>query len=326
MKRRAFVTLAGIAAVLPVVSHAQPRPTKELRVGWLSPGRRTGQMALVDQLRKGFRDLGYVEGKNLVIEARFAEGDPKRLPELARELGALKPHAIVSAFSPAALALRSAVTDVPIVFTLSGAPKELGIVDNLARPGGNITGLSSVNVDLAQKRLELLRELVPKATRVGFIYRASNVVDRAKLDQAQKAAALLSVEMIPFDTQGTRYAEAFEHVMKAGAHASALTFNPDSFDLRGEIVQLAQKTKLPVVYEMRAFVDDGGLISYAVNQYAQITRAAAYVDKIAKGARPGDLPVEQPATIETVLNLKTAKAIGIAVPSTVLARADTLIR
>jgi putative ABC transport system substrate-binding protein len=326
MRRRDFLAFAILGALLPAVSRAQQPSGKRLRVGWLSPGRRSGQLVLVDQLRKGFRDLGYVEGKNLVIEARFAEGNLERLPALAQELAKLKPDAIVTAFGPTAMAVRKAVSDVPVVFTLVGAPKELGVVDDLARPGGNITGLSSVNIDLAQKRLEVLRDLVPNAKRVGFIYKATNVVDRAKLDQAQKAGAHLSIDVIPIDTGGTRYADAFDRAVKLAVHAVAVTFNPDSFDLRREIVQLAEKARMPAVYEMRAFVDDGGLISYSVNQYAQITRAASYVDKIVRGAKPGDLPVEQPAVIETIVNLRAAKAIGITVPPSVSLRADTLIR
>ena len=281
---------------------------------------------LVEQLRHGLRDLGYVEGKTFVIEPRFAEGNLDRLPALAQELAALKPDAIVTAFGPTAIAMKKTVSDVPVVFTLVGAPKDLGVVQDLARPGGNITGLSSINIDLAQKRLELLRELIPKATRVGFIYSAKNVVDRAKLDQANKAAARFGIEVIPIATERAQYTEAFERASKAGVHAAAVTFNPDTFDARREIVGLAEKQKLPIVYEMRAFVDDGGLLSYSVNQYAQIRRAALYVDKIAKGAKPGDLPVEQPAMLETVVNLRAAKTIGVAVPDTFLLRADSVIR
>jgi len=326
MRRREFFAFAAAGALWAAASHGQPAPGTRLRIGWLSPGRRTGQMVLVEQLRKGFRELGYLEGKNLTIEARFAEGNIKLLPALAQELARLKPDAIVTAFGPTAMAVKRVVSDIPVVFTLVGAPKELGVVDDLARPGGNITGLSSVNIDLAQKRLEVLRDLVPNARRVAFIYEAGNVVDRAKLEQARKAGALLSIDVIPIDTQGTLYADAFGRAAKLGVHAAAVTFNPDSFDLRREIVELAEKARLPVVYEMRAFVDDGGLISYSVNQYAQITRAASYVDKIVRGVKPGDLPVEQPAVIETIVNLRAAKAIGIAVPPSVSLRADTLIR
>ena len=283
-------------------------------------------MALVEQLRKGLQELGYVEGKNLVIEMRFAEGNLDRLQSLAQELAGLKPDAIVTAFGPTAIAAKNAVSDVPVVFTLVGAPKDLGVVRDLARPGGNVTGLSSVNIDLAQKRLELLRELIPKVQRVGFIHSGMNVVDRAKLDQARTAAARLSIDIIPIDTGRASYSHAFERAIKAQVQAAVVTFNSESFDMRREIVRLAESRKLPVVYEMRAFVDDGGLFSYSVNQYAQIARAARYVDRIAKGTKPGDLPVEQPVTLESVVNLRAAMAIGVVVPDIFMIRADSVIQ
>jgi putative ABC transport system substrate-binding protein len=326
MSRRDFLVLATLAACWPALSRAQAAGSRRLRVGWLSPGTRNGQLALVEQLRKGFRQLGYIEGKNLVIEARFGDGDADRLSAQAQELAALKPDAIVTAFTPGVLAAKKAASDIPIVFTLVGAPKDFGIVPDLARPGGNVTGLSSVNIDLAQKRLELLRELIPKAKRVAFLHSAKNAVDRAKLAQARKAAEHFGIEMVPIEAERGQYPDAFSRAIKTGVHAASLTFNPDTFDVRQEIVQLAEKHKLAVIYEMRAFVDDGGLLSYSVNQYAQITRAALYVDKIAKGAKPGDLPVEQPTTLETVVNLRAAKAIGISVPDSFLLRADSVIR
>ena len=312
------------ALLLPALAAAQGS-TKTLRIGWLSPGSAASQSAILDVLRGGLRDIGYVEGKNLVIETRWADGNIERVPQLAKELAAIKVAVIVTVFTPTAIAAKQAVNDVPIVFTLVADPTLGGLVKDLAHPGGNVTGIASVNVELAPKRLQILREVLPTVTRVAFFYRGDGVSDRGKLEATTQASRKLGVQLLPFDTQRGSYAEAFKSAAAAGATAAIVAFNTFSFDSRREVVDLAAKHRIATMYEMPTFVNDGGLMSYAVSQSAQVGRAAAYIDKIFKGAKPGDLPIEQPATLELVINAKQAKALGIKFPKAITMRADRVV-
>jgi putative ABC transport system substrate-binding protein len=322
-KRRKLVIALGAGALtLAIASPAQSAGTI-LHIGWLAPGTAASQTVLLNVLRKGLRDIGYIEGKNLVIETRWADGDLDRIPQLARELAALKVVAITTVFTPTAIAAKSAVTDVPIVFTLVSDPVML--VKTLAHPGGNVTGVTSINLALAPKRLEILREVLPSVKRVAVIYRSDSLMDRGKLDAMVQAGRTLGVNIIPVDTLNITYAEAFQHAATSGVKAAVVILNTYSFDARREITGFAAKHRIATMYEMPVFVSDGGLISYSVNQYAQIGRAAAYLDKIFKGAKAGDLPVEQPAMLELAINPKQAKALGINLPKAITMRADTVI-
>ena len=322
MNKRRKIIFALSASLLAPWAHAQDA-TKTLHIGWLAPGTAASQTAILDVLRKGLRDIGYVEGKNLVIETRWGDGSFDRVPQLAKELAALKVVAIVTAFTATAIAAKQAVTDVPIIFTLVGDPAAL--VQNLAHPGGNVTGITGNNVLLAPKRLEILREVLPGVTRVAFIYRGDALVDRSKLDETMKAARKLGAKITPVDTQQISYTEAFKRAATAHAKAAIVVQNTYSFDARREITGLAAKHRIAAMYEMPVFVADGGLISYSVSLYAQVGRVAAYVEKIFKGAKAGDLPVEQSATLELAINLKVAKALGIKLPKVITMRADTVI-
>ncbi len=312
------------ALLLPAVAIAQDA-AKTLRVGWLSPGSAETQTVLLDVLRAGLRDVGYVEGRNLVIEKRWADGKPERVPQLAKELSAAKVVAIVTVFTATAVAAKQAVSDVPIIFTMVSDPVYAGLVKDLARPGGNVTGLASLNIELAPKRLEILHEILPAVKKVAFFYRSNLETDRGKLEATQQAAGKMGVQILPVDVQRVAFPEAFKGAAAAGAKAAIVVLNGFSFDARREIVALAAKHRLPAIYETPPFVTEGGLISYSVSQYAQIGRAAVYVDKLYKGARAGDLPVEQAATLEMIVNVKHAKELGIKMPESIMLRATRVI-
>jgi putative ABC transport system substrate-binding protein len=322
-KRRKLIFAIGAGALTVSGSSRAQSAGSILRIGWLAPGTAASQTVLLDVLRRGLRDIGYIEGKNLVIEARWADGNLDRLPQLARDLAALKVVAITTVMTPTAIAAKNAVTDVPIVFTLVADATML--VQTLAHPGGNVTGLTGINLELAPKRLETLREVLPSVKRVAVIYRSDSLIDRSKLDATIRTARTLGLNIIPVDTRNNSYAEAFQHAAASGAEAAVVFFNNYSFDARRAITSFAAKYRIATMYEMSIFVADGGLISYSANQYAQIGRAAAYLDKIFKGARPGDLPVEQPTTLELAINPKQAKALGINFPTAITMRADTVI-
>ena len=319
-----FRQLFLCALLLPAMAVAQDS-TKTLRVGWLSPGSAETQTVLLDVLRAGLRDVGYVEGRNLVIEKRWADGKPERVPQLAKELAAAKVVAIVTVFTATAVAAKQSVSDVPIVFTMVSDPVYAGLVKDLARPGGNVTGLASLNIELAPKRLELLHELLPAVKKVAFLYSSGLQTDRGKLEATMQAAGKVGVQVLPVDVQRVAFPEAFKSAAAAGAKAAIVVLNGSSFDARREIVALAAKHRIPAIYETPPFVSDGGLLSYSVSQYAQIGRAAVYVDKIYKGAKAGDLPVEQAATLEMVVNVKRAKELGIKMPDSIMLRATRVI-
>jgi len=327
MNRRDTVLalLALIAA--PLVSHAQ-QPGKVWRVGFLVPRRRPDSIDsdFIGAFPRGMRELGYVEGKNLVIEWRFADGQFERLPDLAAELVRLKVDVIVSGSSQAISALQKATTTIPVVMATSGDPLGSGFVKSLARPGGNITGLSNLTSDIGTKQLELLLSMVPKLSRVAVLVNPVNPALATFLKNVQSAAQGLSVKVLPVEARSAREIENAFPTMTHG-NASAVIVATDGLFVQQyrKIAELAAKSRLPSVSQLREYVEAGGLVSYGPNLAEQFRRAATYVDKIFKGAKPGDLPVEQSTKFELLINDKTAKALGLTISSELLLRADRVI-
>ena len=328
MDRRTFVCrVASGISILPLTAIAQ-QPTKVSRIGYL---RRTSrEPADIAAFRLGMRELGFVEGQNLVIDERYANGDATRLPELARELVQLKVHILVVDGDTTVRAARNVAGATPIVMTIGGDPVAAGFVDSLARPGGTMTGLTGFNVELVPKRLQLLHEIVP-ATRVGFLFNGTNDPTSpswlAARERLTGAARSLGIELIRVEaTNQGELAGAFAKLRQASVGAVLVDGDAMFFSQRARVVDLAAMHKLPAVYAEREFVDAGGLMAYAANGSANFRRAAAYVDKILKGAKPGDLAIEQATRIELVINLKTAKALGLTIPQSVLLRADEVIQ
>ena len=328
--RRRFlqVTAAGLLAA-PLAAEAQ-RAAKVARIGYLSPNLTTSPH-LREAFRQGLRDLGYVEGRNLVIEYRDAEGRAERLPALAAELVALKVDVIVTeggnTFVP--LAAKRATRTLPIVFASAADPVGSGLVTSLARPGGNATGLSSLSAELVGKRLELLTQAVPGLGQVAVLWLPGALGERTRemLTGADVAARGLGVRLqfVEASRDPADLDRAFSDMTRA--HVGALILAPSNLFRREQrrLLDLAARHRLPTVYFAREFVDAGGLMSYSAPLTDLCRRAATYVDKILKGAKPGDLPVEQPTKFELVINQKTAKALGLTIPPSVLARADQVI-
>jgi len=323
--RRAFVyglTLGTLAAPLAVEAL---QTGKMYRIGFLFYGA-PGPSAEVDAFRQGLRELGYIEGQNVTIEYRFASGQVGRLPELAAELVRLKPDVIVTPGTPASLAAKQATGTIPIVFAGVADAVGAGLVANFARPGGNITGLTSISAELGGKRLELLKQVAPKASRVAVLYNPADRANVLVLKDLQGSAPALGLTLQPFEVREPgEFERAFVAMTRKRAQALFGATGVLTTEHRQAIVDLAAKSRIPAMWGDREFVDAGGLMSYAGNFYGQVRRAATYVDKILKGAKPGDLPVQQPTTFELVINLKTAKALGLTIPPSILARADEVI-
>jgi putative ABC transport system substrate-binding protein len=280
--------------------------------------------------RQGLRDLGYVEGSNVAIEFRDAEGKLERLPALAAELAALKVDVIVVGGTVAAVAAKQATKTVPIVFVSAIDPVTDGLVTSLARPGGNVTGLSTLAPELIGKRLEQLKQAVPGVSQVAVLWQPGALGERTERDMLKEtefAAQALRVRLHFVAVRGPDdFDSAFSDMTKARAGALTVLGTTTLINERRRLVDLAAKNRLPAVYGLREYVDAGGLMCYGPNNADMFRRAATYVDKILKGAKPGDLPVEQPTKFELVINLKAAKALGITIPQSVLARADEVIQ
>jgi putative tryptophan/tyrosine transport system substrate-binding protein len=328
--RRTFLAGTGAVLLTPPLAAEGQQAAKVARIGSLSlnmvPNRH-----LQEAFRQGLRDLGYVEGRNVVIETRDAEGKPERLPALAAELIALKVDVIVTGGgTPPALAAKQATKTIPIVFASAPDPVTDGLVTSLARPGGNVTGSSNLNPELVGKCLEQLTQAVPGVSRVAVLWQPGFMderTDRDMLKAADIAARALGVRLEIVEARGpTDIDRAFSKVTRA--RAGALTVLPSAmlFTERRRLVDLAAKNRLPAVYVQREFVEAGGLMAYGPNLADLFRRAATYVDKILKGAKPGDLPVEQPTKFDLVINLKTAKALGLTIPPSLLGRADEVIQ
>jgi putative tryptophan/tyrosine transport system substrate-binding protein len=325
MHRRAFIgAVTGGLLAAPLAAKAQ-QVGKVPRIGFLFSGD-SGPAREVDTFRQGLRDLGYVEGQNIAIEYRFAGGQVERLPELAAELVRLKLDVIVAPYTPPALAAKRATSTIPIVFAVVADAVGAGLIANFARPGRNITGLTSSSAELGGKRLELLKQVVPKASRVAVLYNPADRSNVLVLKQLQEPAPTLGLILQPLEVREPREFEgAFLAMTRERAHAMFGTPGVLTFEHRKVLVDLAAKRRIPAMWGHRQFVDAGGLMSYAVNVYDQIRQTAVYVDKILKGAKPADLPVEQPTQFELVINLKTAKALGLTIPPSLLQRADQVI-
>ena len=319
------MTLAlSVAATLRYAAKAQ-QPGKVPRIGFLSPG---GAMSSpTDAFRQGLRDLGYVEGQNLVMDYRWADGDLARLPALAAELVRLRVDVLVAVTNLAVLAAKQATSTIPIVFAGSSDPVGTGLVASLAHPGANVTGLSLVTPELSGKRLQFLRETLPRLARVALLWDAGNAGMADRVKETEAAARQLGVTLhVEWVRDLARLDRAFATLAQARPDAFLTTVEPFTGDHRQRIVAFAAQQRLPAMYEERDFVDAGGLMAYGPNLTANYRRAATYVDKILKGAKPADLPVEQPTKFELVLNLKTAKALGLTIPQSVLIRADEVIQ
>ena len=323
------IGLALSAMLFALCSSAEAQqPTKIPRIGYLGLNSPSSNAARIETFRQGLRELGYVEGKNIVIEWRHHEGKLDRLPALAAELVRLKVDIIITVGPPAARAAKEATITIPIVMMQVGDPVGSGFVASLARPGGNITGLSSLAPELSGKRLELLKEIVPKLSRVAVFGTSTSPDNAQSLREVELAAGALKVKLQYLDVLGPKDIEtAFRAAVKGRAEAVLmLVAGAIATAHRTQIVELAVKSRLPVIYSGRAHVEAGGLMTYGVNQNDLDRRAATYVDKILKGAKPADLPVEQPMKFEFIINLKAAKQIGLTIPPNVLARADRVIK
>jgi len=326
--RRAFLgTVAGGLLAIPLVAEAQPKAGVP-RIGYLGNSSPSLESDLVDAFRQGLGEFGYTEGQNITIEYRWAEGKYDRFPDLVADLVRLKVDVIVTAGTPGALAAKQATKTIPIVMAVAGDAVGAGLVASLARPGGNVTGSTTIVQELEGKRLELLREVVPRLSRVAVLWNPANPVSPIILKQTQLAAPALRLRLEPIvGVSGVRELEgAFATISRV--RPDALILLADRFLLaeRTRIVEFAAKRRLPTMYPYREMVKAGGLMSYSPSYPDLFRRAATYVDKILKGAKPGDLPVQQPTKYESVINLKTAKALGLTIPQSLLQRADEVIQ
>jgi putative ABC transport system substrate-binding protein len=323
-RRKLVIALGAGALIAPFACFAQQQRSKIARIGLLEPASTSANWR--EALIAGLRELGLVEGKNIVIESRGAEGKYERLPGLAAELVQMKVDVIVAAGTAAIQAAQQATTTIPIVMVRTGDPVGFGFVASLSRPGRNITGLSNVGVDLSSKYLELLRAAVPKLSRVTVLVNPDNLNHPDYLKRIQAMAKTNSVTISPAQASTASQIEAAFAAMKQ-ERAGALIVLPDAFFFAQarRIAELAAQHRLPTMFANRDSVESGGLMSYGQNVTEHYYRAATYVDKILKGAKPADLPVEQPTKIELVINLRNAKAIGLTIPQELLLRADKVI-
>ena len=317
----------GAGLALAPIAVAAPPAGKVNRVGHLSGSGEAASQSFVDAFREGMRALGYVDGKNLTIEGRYAEGKVDRLPSLAQELIQRNPDVLLVSTTPGNLAAKAATSTIPIVMVLVADPVGAGIVTNLARPGGNITGITNIVAELAGKRLEILKEIVPTASRVAVLVNPDNPNAPPQMRSAEAAARALGIKLGPVLAVRSPddLEKAFQGAVQARAAAAIRMIDPLVFILRKQTAALEAKHRLPVIYPSREDVEAGGLVAYGANIPGQYRQAATFVDKILRGAKPADLPVEQPTKFELVINMKTAKALGIKIPQTILVRADRVI-
>lgn len=326
MNRRDTVLALLALSAAPLAAEAQ-QAAKVPRIGFLGNSTAALEANLVGPFREGLRDLGYVEGRNILIEYRWAEGKYERFPALIGELIALKVDVIVTAGIPATLAVRKAATSVPLVMVAVADPVATGIVASLNRPGGNITGLTSMSLDLEGKRLELLREVVPKISHIAVLWNAANPGQVILEKETRAAAQVLRMKVLSL---GVRTKEEIENALAAivRERPGALLVLADRLFLhhRARIVDFAAQQRLPGVHSYRELVEVGGLMSFGPSYAGMHRRAAYFVDKILKGTKPADLPIERPATFELVINLKAAKALGLTIPQSVLLRATEVIQ
>jgi putative ABC transport system substrate-binding protein len=326
MERRAFVTAVGMSLLaVPARIVAQHAP-RVPRVGYLFSFTPSAGRHLWEACRQGLRELGYVEGRNIILEPRWADGDHERLPGLAADLVRLKVHVIVSAATPASRAAKAATASIPIVFVAVAEPMRAGLVASIARPGGNVTGVTLLTPELSGKRLQLLADVVAGVRRVAVLTNPDNLSHVVFLEETRVAAQLLGIELQPLEARRLDEIEQALHPRAGGGVAALIVFDdPVIWSHRKRIVALAADRRLAVMYGYRDFVDDGGLMSYGPDRIDLYRRTATYVDKILKGAKPADLPVEQPTKFELVINRKTAKQQGLTISPALLQRADHVI-
>ena len=308
----------------PLSAGAQP-VAKFPAIGYLEPGSLSAHP--LEAFRQGLRDLGYVEGKNIAIEKRAAEGKPGRLADLAAELVRLKVEVIFALSPPAIRAAKNATRTIPIVFAGAANPVASGFVASLARPGGNLTGLTLLGPELSGKRLELLTETAPGVSRVGVIWNPANPAAEPMLKETEAAARTLGVRLQPLGVRDPAQLDsAFAAMTRERAGAFSVLPDPILHSQRTRIAELAAKSRLPAIYYAKDYVEAGGLMAYGASFPELFRQAATFVDKILKGAKPADLPVEQPTKFELIVNLKTARALGLTIPQSILLRADRVIR
>ena len=328
MRRREFITLVGGAAASPLVCSLAARAqqaAKQPTIGFLGAATPTVASHWLAAFVQRMRELGWIEGRNVTFEVRWAEGRRERAGEIAAEFVRLKVDVIATWATMPALAAKQATSQVPIVFALATDPVGVGLVVSLARPGGNVTGLSALNVDIVGKRVELLREMVPRLERLAIVVNAGVPDSVTELRTVQAAAEMLGVTISTLEIRRAEDITPAFDALKAGVDALFVVGDPLTFVHRAQIHTLALSARLPAMYAIREFVIAGGLMSYGTNFPDLFRRAADYVDKILRGAKPADLPVEQPTKFDFVINLTTAKALGLTVPPTLLARADEVI-
>jgi putative ABC transport system substrate-binding protein len=323
MRRRSFITLLGGAAVWPLTASAQQQTSKAARIGYLSAA--SAPDVNIESFRQGMRSFGYVEGPDFVIELRYAERDYSRFPALIEELLRAKVELIVTG-GPSSRAAPLAGRSVPVVFGFSGDPVEAGIIKNFARPATNATGMSFLALDLAAKRVEMLKEVVPTITRLAVLSNPEHAGDASELRVTREAARNLGLVVVHFPVETDDLIESTLGKI-AGSDCEALVVFPDALTIfhRQAIAGLAKDANMPSVFGWKPYVEAGGLMSYGPNLREAFARLAFYVDKVLKGAKPSDLPVEQPTKLELAINLKTARALGLTLPMTLQARADEVI-
>jgi len=326
MKRREFISLVGAAAAWPLVARAQ-QVGKTPQIGYLGVSSPSLEPHYVEAFRQKLRELGHVEGKNIAIEYRWAEGQDDRLPNLASELVRLKPDVIVTTGTPGAVAAMQATKTIPIVMASSADPVGSGLVASLARPGGNVTGFTILGPELEGKRLELLKQAVPGLSRLAVLWNPSNPGIVSYFETVKNAGRALQISLGPVVEvrRSDELDSAFTAIASARPHALVVIADRFLLSHRKQIVEFAAVKRLPTMYPYREYVDAGGLMSYAPSNTELFLGTAIYVDKILKGAKPGDLPIQEPTKFELVINLKTAKALGLAIPPGLLARATELI-
>jgi putative ABC transport system substrate-binding protein len=322
-----FLGFALIALLAACTSAEAQEPGKVPRIGYLCPTLPSSLLPQTEAFRQGLKELGYIEGKNIALEYRWGEGKIARMPDLAAQLVRLKVDVIVSCGPVATRFAKEATATIPIVMATDSDPVGNGFVASLARPGGNVTGLSTFAPELSGKQLELLKEIVPKLSRVAVLGTSTMPGNAQLVKEIELAAGAFGVKLQYVDALDSKDIDtAFRAVTKAHADALLVLISTVLADHRTQVVNLALESRLPVSYYRREYVEDGGLISYSASYAGLDRRAATYVDKILKGAKPADLPVEQPTKFELVINLKAAKQIGLTIPPNVLARADKVIK
>jgi putative ABC transport system substrate-binding protein len=328
MKKPDVLSILVVTVLLAVGVIAQAQqPAKIPRIGFLGAASASANSARIEAFRQGLRELGYVEGKNIVVEYRYADGKSDRLPALAAELIGLKVDVIVSGGAAATRPAKEATSTIPIVMTNDNDPVGSGFVASLARPGGNITGLSTLAPELSGKRMEILREIIPRLSRVAVLASSTQPGYAQALEEMELAAKAFGLKLQHLNVLVPKDIEtAFRAAGEARADAVLLLGGSVFVLQRKQIAALAVKSRLPAIHYRQEFVEDGGLMSYATSVTDLSRRAATYVDKILKGAKPADLPVEQPTKFELLINLKAAKQIGLTIPPNVLARADKVIK